>query len=141
MRILFVLLYFTSLSVLGQNLSRVEINDIEKAEIKGSLLMFREFLKMPNDGNYPQQIESNLKWCEKTFQGLGFKTTEITSSKIPHLYAEYITDPKKPNVLFYLQIDGQPVDKSAWNQSNPFEPVIKNQKGEEISWQEIEKKY
>lgn len=140
MRILFVLLYFTSLSVLGQNLSRVEINDIEKAEIKGSLLMFREFLKMPNDGNYPQQIESNLKWCEKTFQNLGFKTTEITSSKIPHLYAEYITDPKKPNVLFYLQIDGQPVDKSAWNQSNPFEPVIKNQKGEEISWQEIEKK-
>lgn len=140
MRILFVLLYFTSLSVLGQNLSRVEINDIEKAEIKGSLLMFREFLKMPNDGNYPQQIESNLKWCEKTFQNLGFKTTEITSSKIPHLYAEYITDPKKPNVLFYLQIDGQPVDKSAWSQSNPFEPVIKNQKGEEISWQEIEKK-
>jgi acetylornithine deacetylase/succinyl-diaminopimelate desuccinylase-like protein len=140
MRILFAFLYFLQLPVLGQNLTKLEINEIEKAEIKGSLLTFREFLKMPNDGNYPQQIETNLKWCEKTFQSLGFRTTEIISSKIPHLYAEYITDPKKPNVLFYLQIDGQPVDKSAWSQSSPFEPVIKNQKGDEISWQEIEKK-
>jgi hypothetical protein len=65
MRILFVLLYFTSLSAFGQKLSTLEINDIEKSEIKGSLLTFREFLKMPNDGNYPQQIEPNLKWCEK----------------------------------------------------------------------------
>ena len=62
MRILFVLLFFTQLSLFGQNLSKLEINEIEKAEIKGSLLMFREFLKMPNDGNYSQQIESNLKW-------------------------------------------------------------------------------
>jgi acetylornithine deacetylase/succinyl-diaminopimelate desuccinylase-like protein len=140
MRTLFVILYFTQLSVFGQNLSKFEINEIEKAEIKGSLLTFREFLKMPNDGNYPQQMVTNLKWCEKTFKSLGFKTTEIISSKVPHLYAEYIVDPKKPNVLFYLQIDGQPVDKSAWSQSSPFEPVIKNQKGDEISWQEIEKK-
>ena len=132
MRILFAFLYFLQLPVFAQNLTKLEINEIEKSEIKGSLLTFREFLKMPNDGNYPQQIEYNLKWCEKTFQSLGFKTTEIISSKIPHLYAEYITDPKKPNVLFYLQIDGQPVDKSAWSQSSPFEPVIKNQKGAEI---------
>ena len=48
-----------------------------------------------------------------------------------------MVDPKKPNVLFYLQIDGQPVDKSAWSQSSPFEPVIKNQKGDEIMADEI----
>jgi len=139
MRILFVLLYFTSLSVLGQKFTRSEINEIEKSEIKSSLLTFREFLQMPNDGNYPTQIEPNLKWCIQTFQQLGFKTTELVSSKIPHLYAELITDPKKPNVLFYLQIDGQPVDKSAWSQKDPFEPVIKNQAGNEIPWTEIEK--
>ncbi len=139
MRILFVLLYFTSLSVLGQKFTRSEINEIEKSEIKSSLLTFREFLQMPNDGNYPTQIEPNLKWCIQTFQQLGFKTTELASSKIPHVYAELITDPKRPNVLFYLQIDGQPVDKSAWSQKDPFEPVIKNQAGNEISWQEIEK--
>jgi acetylornithine deacetylase/succinyl-diaminopimelate desuccinylase-like protein len=140
MRTLFALLFFSTFSIFGQKFTKLEINEIEKSEIKGSLLTFREFLKMPNDGNYPQQINSNLKWCINTFQSLGFKTTEIVSSKIPHLYAEYITDPKKPNVLFYLQIDGQPVDKSAWNQSNPFEPVIKNQEGVEISWNEIETK-
>lgn len=140
MRILFVFLYLTSLSVYGQKLTTSEINEIEKSEIKGSLLTFREFLQIPNDGNYPQQIETNLNWCEKTFQRLGFKTTEIVSSKVPHLYAELITDPKKPNVLFYLQIDGQPVDKSAWNQKDPFDPVIKNPAGNEVSWQELETK-
>lgn len=139
-RILFALLFLTSMSIFGQKLTRSEINEIEKAEIKGSLLTFREFLQLPNDGNYPLQIESNLKWCINTFQNLGFKTTELVSSKIPHLYAEYITDPHKPNVLFYLQIDGQPVDKAAWNQPNPFDPVIKNQDGTEISWKEIETK-
>jgi acetylornithine deacetylase/succinyl-diaminopimelate desuccinylase-like protein len=139
MRLLFVILYLSSLSVLGQKLTTQQINDLEKAEIKGSLKTFREFLQMPNDGNYPAQIEPNLKWCVQTFQQLGFKTTELVSAKIPHLYAEYITDPKKPNVLFYLQIDGQPVDKAAWSQSNPFDPVIKNQAGNEIPWTEIEK--
>lgn len=140
MRILFVLLYFSSLSVLGQKFTRSEINELEKSEIKGSLLTFREFLQMPNDGNYPPQIETNLNWCEKTFQNLGFKTIQLVSLNIPHLYAEYITDPKKPNVLFYLQIDGQPVDKSAWDQPNPFDPIIRNEKGEVVSWNEIEVK-
>lgn len=138
MRILFILLYFTSLSVLGQKFTRNEINEIEKSEIKTSLLTFKEFLNLPNDGNYPQQIEANLTWCDKTFQNLGFKTTKLVSSNVPHLYAEYMTDPKKPSVLFYLQIDGQPVDKSAWNQASPFEPVIKNQKDDEVSWNEID---
>lgn len=138
MRILLILLYFTSLSVLGQKFTRNEINEIEKSEIKTSLLTFKEFLNLPNDGNYPQQIEANLTWCDKTFQNLGFKTTKLVSSNVPHLYAEYMTDPKKPSVLFYLQIDGQPVDKSAWNQASPFEPVIKNQKDDEVSWNEID---
>jgi hypothetical protein len=61
MRILFVLLLVTSLSVYGQKFTKLEINEIEQSEIKGSLLTFREFLQMPNDGNYPEQIETNLK--------------------------------------------------------------------------------
>ena len=37
--------------------------------------------------------------------------------------------------MFYLQIDGQPVDTSAWFQPNPFEPVLKHQK--EGKWKAI----
>lgn len=70
MRILFALLYFTQLSVFGQILTKLEFNEIEKSEIKGSLLTFKEFLEMPNDGNYLQQISANLVWCEKIFQSL-----------------------------------------------------------------------
>ena len=139
MRFLPLFFYFICLPSFGQSLSKEKINEIENAEIQGSLSTFREFLRIPNEGTYPQQIRANLSWCEKTFQSLGFKTKEIVSKEIPHLYAEYIVDPKKTNVLFYLQIDGQPVDPTAWSQKNPFEPVIKNQMGKEISWEDLSK--
>ena len=139
MRYLTIIYFFLNFSAFSQAISKAEINEIENADIQESLSTFREFLRLPNEGSYPQQIKTNLDWCEKTFQNLGFKTKEIVSKGVSHLYAEYIIDPNKTNVLFYLQIDGQPVDPNAWSQKDPFEPVIKNQKGQEISWQELSK--
>ncbi|MCP9766496.1 M20/M25/M40 family metallo-hydrolase [Lacihabitans sp. LS3-19] len=134
MKIFLVILLCFNLSAWGQKLSKKEIQDVTKSDLKNSLETFREFLKLPNDGNYPTQIRTNLTWCEATFKDLGFKTQEIVSDGIPHLYAEYIVNPSLKNVLFYLQIDGQPVDSTAWNQKSPFEPVLKNKEGKEVSW-------
>ena len=39
----------------------------------------------------------------------------------PKKYAE-----KLPTVLFYMHLDGQSVDSSAWNQPSPYEPVYKS---------------
>jgi len=56
---------------------------------------------------------------------LNFKTQTIKTDGAPLLFAEKIYNKNKKNILFYLQIDGQPVDSSAWSQPNPFEPVLK----------------
>ncbi|MBB4079554.1 acetylornithine deacetylase/succinyl-diaminopimelate desuccinylase-like protein [Lewinella aquimaris] len=84
-----------------------------------------DFLAIPNDGNYPQQVEDNLAWCQQRFSSLGFAVTRLETPGMPLLFAEQRIDPALPTVLFYLQIDGQPVDTSAWDQPNPYHAVLK----------------
>ncbi|GHB62338.1 hypothetical protein GCM10007390_15180 [Persicitalea jodogahamensis] len=106
--------------------------------LKGSLLTFRDFLALPNDGGYPEQIDANLRWCDKAFTDLGFETQKIVSRGVSHLYAQKVIDPNKKSVLFYLQIDGQPVDSSAWNQPSPFRAVIKDKNGKLVDWKSLD---
>ena len=56
---------------------------------------------------------------------MGFTVTEIISQGIPVLLAEKKLAPNLPTVLFYLQIDGQPVDSAQWDQENPYIAVFK----------------
>ena len=44
---------------------------------------------------------------------------------MPYLYAEKTVAGTAPTVLFYIQLDAQPVAPTAWAQKNPFVPVIK----------------
>ncbi len=122
----------------AQSLSKAEIESSANQYLKNSLLTFKDFLAMPNDGHYPEQIGTNLQWCDKAFTALGFETRKIVSQGVPHLYAQKIVDPKKKSVLFYLQIDGQPVDSSAWNQPSPFQAVIKDKNGKLVDWKSLD---
>jgi acetylornithine deacetylase/succinyl-diaminopimelate desuccinylase-like protein len=135
----FVFLLF-SITSYSQLLNKKQINDYTKSELLGSLNTYKDFLKLPNDGNYPDQINQNLRWCDSTFKKLGFNTQTIVSRGIPHLYAEKIRNKNLPNVLFYLQIDGQPVDPTAWDQEDPFVPQLKDNFGNKISWETLSQK-
>ncbi|MDC0107284.1 hypothetical protein OAI60_03205 [Flavobacteriaceae bacterium] len=84
-----------------------------------------DFLSIPNNGLDPIQIQNNLNWSKSTFEDLGFTVTEIISQGIPVLLAEKKLAPNLPTVLFYLQIDGQPVDSAQWDQENPYIAVFK----------------
>ena len=81
--------------------------------------MFYEILSIPNDANNPDDIELNVKWCEKNFAERGFVTRRISTPKAPLLLAEKTYPKAKQTVLIYLQIDGQPVDNSRWFQESP----------------------
>ena len=101
--------------------------------------MFYEILSIPNDANHLDDIELNVKWCEKNFAERGFVTRILLQSTT---FACGRTFPKaKETVLIYLQIDGQPVDNSRWFQESPYTPVLKrqNSKGvwEIIDWDKI----
>ncbi|PWH11167.1 acetylornithine deacetylase [Bacteroidetes bacterium SCGC AAA795-G10] len=103
--------------------------------------MFYEILSIPNDANRLDDIELNVKWCEKNFAERGFVTKRISTPKAPLLLAERTFPKAKETVLIYLQIDGQPVDNSRWFQESPYIPVLKrqNSKGvwEIIDWDKI----
>ena len=138
MKKLIVTLLITSLGF-GQSSKDLEM--WAKNATNKSFDMFYEILSIPNDANHLDDIELNVKWCEKNFAERGFVTQRISTPKAPLLLAERTFPKAKETVLIYLQIDGQPVDNSRWFQESPYTPVLKrqNSKGvwEIIDWAEI----
>ncbi|MDJ0646154.1 MAG: M20/M25/M40 family metallo-hydrolase [Flavobacteriaceae bacterium] len=108
---------------------------------KASFKELAEFFSLPNDANYPEQIEPNVQWCEKAFAQRGFTTERLTTETVPLLLATRTHRKAKKTVLVYLQIDGQPVDTTRWFQPDPYRPVLKERDAEGkwhiISWEKL----
>lgn len=109
----------------AQELNRTEIMELSSAYAKKSFPLLRELLSIPNDANYPDDIEKNIQWCESAFRSRGFSTERLSTATVPLLLAERGTVGAEKTVLIYLQLDGQPVDPSRWFQADPFVPVLK----------------
>ena len=120
----------------GQKLSGSEIREIAQGEFSGGVEELTEFLKLPNIGSDPEQVAQNLEWCRDRFNRLSFDTQIIETAGAPLLFAEKMVSDDKKTILFYLQIDGQPVDPSEWDQADPFIPVIK-EKDEKGIWKPV----
>lgn len=143
--------YITGLMVLGfpfllagQKMTKEQILTAADEYFLSALINLKEFLKMPNDGHFPEYIQNHADWCTKTFQELGFTTHLLTTDGAPHVFAEKNYKEGAKNILFYLQIDGQPVDTSAWDQENPFWPVLKKKTEggwKKISWEQLDEQY
>ena len=86
---------------------------------------FKKLLSIPNDANDKIGIEKNIEWTEVEFGKRGFKISKIMTKGAPLLLAKRDFTSKGKTVLIYLQMDGQPVDSSKWNQENPYTPVLK----------------
>lgn len=118
------------------------VSQISESQTKNAVLELRSFLSIPNNGLSSEDIKSNIDWLKPAFQKRGFETKEIMTLSNPVLYAEKIISKDLPTVLFYMHIDGQPVDKSKWDQSDPYIPVLKElndqEEWDEISWSSIE---
>lgn len=104
---------------------------------------FRELLSIPNNGLYPEHVEANMVWCEDAFQQRGFATERLETEGAPLLYASMQVDITKPTLLIYLQVDGQPVDSSRWQQFSPYQPVLKEKlyAWDTIGWDRLNEDY
>lgn len=122
--ILFLALFFVNFFS-AQNGSVEKIKLVAKAKFPEAIFNLNSFLQLANDGHFSDQVTTNLKKCEAIFHALDFKTQVISTEGAPLLFAEKRFHRKAKSVLFYLQIDGQPVDSTKWNQPNPFDPVLK----------------
>lgn len=119
-----------------------KIREAVDANLADAVSLYREFLTLPNDAQYPDDIERLLTWIENAFSERGFETRRVATDGNPFLFAgRHIADDKK-TLLIYLQADGQPVDPAAWDQASPFLAVLKEQDSagnwSEIPWERIE---
>ena len=90
-----------------------------------ALTFFREFLSLPNVAGNPDDIERLLVWLEAAFRERQFAVQRLPTAGNDSLYAERLVADAESTLLVYLQADGQPVDVTAWDQADPFDPVIK----------------
>ena len=99
------------------------IRMLTEENTRPAIALYREFLSLSNDVNYPDDIQRMVEWMEDAFSARGFFTQRIATAGSPLLLAErHVSDDAK-TVLIYLHSDGQPVDPSAWFQEDPYTPV------------------
>lgn len=127
--------------LLFSNAGAIEPEAIRKAvdqHRQPALAFYREFLSLPNVAREPADIERLLDWLEPAFETRGFAVRRLPTAGSDVLYAERIVPESPTTLLVYLQADGQPVDPSAWEQADPFVPVLKAPDGEggyrELPW-------
>lgn len=128
------------LPILGncQKVSPKKLDKWVKSEMPTALKMHRQLVSIPNVPLVPTDMQRNIEWLRPAFKARGFEVKILKTPSIPVFLAERTIDFKLPTVLFYMHMDGQPVDASKWDQKDPFEPVIKNRFGAEVSYDRID---
>ncbi|WGK65144.1 M20/M25/M40 family metallo-hydrolase [Croceiramulus getboli] len=115
---------------------------MDDAAFREMVTLHREFVSIPNLPADPERMLDNIRWVQEKYEGLEFETSLLTSETLPILLVEKVYNPELKTILFYFHIDGQPVNPAAWNQINPFTPVLKAQQSDgswqEIAWSELE---
>jgi acetylornithine deacetylase/succinyl-diaminopimelate desuccinylase-like protein len=124
-------------SVQSQRLSAFEIRELASKKFPEAVRNLTAFLKLPNDGHFPDQVAENLVYSRAFFNDLNFETRVLSTEGAPLLFAQKEVGKKTKTVLFYLQIDGQPADASKWDQPDPFDPVFKK-KRDKTEWVTLE---
>lgn len=97
-------------------------------------------LSIPNNALIADHVDRNVREMERIFSEQGFSVKHLETPVAPLLLAERPAASTDKNgaektVLVYLQIDGQPVDPSKWDQEDPWKPVLKEKDGE--GWRTI----
>lgn len=100
--------------------------------------LFLEYLSIPCDANYKDDILKNVVWVENQFVKRGFESRRLETSTIPVLLLEKKSqNPKAKTILYYYHSDGQPVIPSEWLQEDPFKPVLKQKNAVNGNWEII----
>ena len=93
-----------------------------QTQVVGELV---ELLSIPNIAADRANIIRNVAFLEQAFAKRGFTTRRLETSGNPLFFAERLTPGATHTTLIYAHVDGQPVDAKAWNQPDPFTPVIR----------------
>ena len=84
-----------------------------------------QLLSIPNVAADRPNIIRNIAFLEQAFAKRAFTTRRLETTGNPLFFAERKTSGATKTTLIYAHVDGQPVDAKAWNQPDPFTPVIR----------------
>ncbi len=99
-------------------------------------------MAIPNDALYADDILKNVNWLEKAFVKRSFEVKVLETERTPLVYAEFVTNDNYPTILFYMHFDGQSIDRSKWQQEDPYIAVLKEQSSNQwniIDWSSLNK--
>lgn len=120
-----ILIHSSTLS--AQHLKADKILELAEEITPIAIESLKNFVAVKNDSKVKGQLENNLNYSKTLLNKLDFKTTTIITDGVPVLLANKVTNINLPTVLFYLQIDGQPVNDKDWHQENPYQLTLKQQ--------------
>lgn len=119
-----------------------KITALADKHARRSLQEYFDFLSIPNDAHFPADLEKNRTWIETAFRQRNFNITRLPTNGFDLVLAERTHKNASKTVLFYVQVDGQPVDPPKWQQPTPWTPVLKkplpDRRWEIIPWESLQ---
>src|SRR3989441_7803956 len=95
-----------------------------------NLAELNEFLRIPSvsaKSEHKPDIERAARWFAYRLRSAGFQSIEIVPTALhPLVYAESLTAPAKPTILFYGHYDVQPAEPLHLWTTPAFEPTVRN---------------
>ena len=119
---------------IAEPVSVEEIRAAVEGHATSAIAFYRDFLGLPNDAQYADDIDNLVEWLATEFTKRGFETQRLGTAGNPALFAGRHAGSDKSTVLVYLQADGQPVDPAAWDQASPFLAVLDKHKSEVLAF-------
>lgn len=139
---LLLFLFLFSQSTVAQQIDTKKLDALAVKHARQSLPEYREFLSIPCDAHFPEDLEKNRTWVEAAFRKRNFTIKRLPTEGFDLVLAERQHKGATKTVLFYVQVDGQPVDPTKWEQPHPFTPVLKKPaadgKWEIIPWESLD---
>jgi hypothetical protein len=102
--------------------------DVERYVREHQPAIIREFMDLvaiPNVRSDLPNIKRNAEFLRQMLERRGMKPEIWETPSTPLVYGERLVPGATRTILFYIHFDGQPVDKSGWNQADPWTPVIR----------------
>ena len=112
----------------AQQLSGAELEELTEQQFDAALALYREFLSLPNDAHFPDDMRVIVDWLDSAFRLRGFATRELPTAGVPLLLREV----EHRGVSRTLRLSGI----EAWVEHGPLRlrvyPLIKNRTVEEL---------
>jgi len=123
-------------------LGQKDVDTLIDQNLRATLALHKELVSIPNLPANPELMLKNIDWVQKQYDALNYTTSVLHSETLPILLAEKVYNPSYKTVLFYFHIDGQPVNPEAWQQEDPFIPVLKEEDADgnftALDWEQLD---